>query len=298
MEDDDAPLIGRTSVPFAARAVARDDAGDPVVGLPVTWSAEAGNMAYWPELTPPESIVLSDDCIAPEDRDGPRELVLRARHGDVSASLEFAWAGTRELSPFNFVENDSSWKPPDTCLAPAGCGCRSGEPAGGAALLLGLLLLGRRRRKSPVRTGMLAGTCLLALPGCGGPPSLSVAEALPLGDLPLRRQVELPTVQGGHSVAVGDRALWAFRTTSSVSGLYGATSAAAVTADFDARDGLHPFSAYGTADEGDDELLPLLAGERGYKKEYVDGECTVADDYPRVSFGQARWSTTPSGSAC
>ncbi|MCY1012668.1 DUF4185 domain-containing protein [Nannocystis pusilla] len=285
MEDDDAPLIGRTSVPFAARTVARDDEGDLVVGLPIAWSAEAGNMAYWPELTPPDTLVLADDCIAPEDRDGARKLLLRARHGDLSASLEFTWAGTRELSPFNFVEPDSSWAPPDTCLAPAGCGCRSGEP-GGAALLLGLLLLGRRRRKSHVRTNMLVGTCLLALPvsGCGGgPPSLSVAEALPLGELPLGRAPDLPTVQGGHSVAVGDRAVWAFRTATGRLSSSRVATAAAVAADFDARDGLYPFTAYQTADEEDDDkLLPYVGAEGRYRYER-GGDCDLEEDCPRVS---------------
>lgn len=286
MEDDDAPLIGRTSVPFAARAVARDDAGDLVVGLPIAWSAEAGNIAYWPELTPPDALVLADDCVAPEDRDGARELLLRARHGGVSASLEFTWAGTSELTPFNFVEPGSSWAPPATCLAPAGCGCRSGEPAGGAALLLGLLLLGRRRRKSHVRTSMLAGTCLLALPtgGCGGgPPSLRAAEALPLGEVPLWRLVDLSIEQGGHSVAVGDRAVWAFRSAAGESGSSEATTAAAVTADFDARDGLYPFTAYQTADEEDhDELLPYVGAEARYRYDH-GGDCTPDEDCPRVS---------------
>ncbi|PCC72294.1 MYXO-CTERM domain-containing protein [Nannocystis exedens] len=283
MEDADAPLIGRTSVPFAARAVARDDAGDLVVGLPVTWSAEVGNMAYWPEMASPEQLILSDDCVAPEDRDGPRELVLRARHGDLSASLEFTWAGTREPAPFNFVEPDSSWEPPDTCLAPAGCGCRSGEP-GGAALLLGLLLLGRRRRKSHVRTGMLAGTCLLALPagGCGGAPSVRAAEAIPLGDVPLQRLADLSVEQGGHSVAVGDRTVWAFRTATRVRP-YETTTAAAVTADFDARDGLHPFTAFVTADEDDDDaLLPYVGREGSYRHDH-GGDCTPDEDCPKVS---------------
>lgn len=286
-EDGDAPLLGRTSVPFAARAVARDDAGDLVIGLPISWSAEAGNMAFWPEQTPPEQIVLADDCVAPEERDGPRELVLRARHGDLSANLEFTWAGTNEPTPFLLVEPDSSWKPPDTCLAPARCGCNSADPGGGA-LLLGLLWLGRRRRKSHVRTGMLAGTCLLALPagGCGGgPPSLSVAEAIPLGEVPLKRLAALPTVQGGHSVAVGDQAVWAFRLATGADGLYAATTAAAVTADFDARDGLQPFTAYRTGGEDDDrpdDLLPYVGDEASYRDEH-DGACEFAEDCPRVS---------------
>lgn len=286
LEDDDAPLIGRTSVPFAARSIARDDAGDLVVGLPVTWSAEVGNMAFWPEVTRQEEIVLADDCVAPEERDGPRELVLRARHGDLSADLEFTWAGTSEPTQFNLVAPDLSWKPPPTCLAPAGCDCRSAEPGGGGLLLLGLLLLGRRRRKSHVRTGMLAGTCLLALPaGCGGPPSLSVAEAIPLGALPLQREGALATVQGGHSVAVGDRAVWAFRLATGANGLYGATTAAVVTADFDARDGLYPFTAYRAGEDDDgtaDDLLPFVGAEASYRHEY-DGECEFVTDCPRVS---------------
>ncbi|WAS92560.1 DUF4185 domain-containing protein [Nannocystis punicea] len=286
VEDSDAPLIGRTGVPLAAGAIARDAVGDRVIGLPLTWSAEVGNMASAPFDTLPEQIALADDCIAPEDRDGPRELVLRARHGDLSADLEFTWAGTREPTLFNTVEADASWKPPATCLAPAGCGCRSAETDAGGLLLLGLLALGRRRRKGHVRTSMVAGTCLLALPagGCGEAPSLRAGEALPLGDLPLRRAPDLATVQGGHSVALGDQALWAFRTASSERGLYGATTAGAVTADFDARDGLHPFTAYQTPKEtDDDELLPFYDKEGSYKYEHDDGECILGRDCPRVS---------------
>jgi MYXO-CTERM domain-containing protein len=222
-EDPAAPLLGRLTWPLGARAVGRDDAGDVVFGLPIAWSVEAGNIAYWPEETRLDRIVLADDCIPPEERAGPRELVLRGSNGDLSATLEFAWTGTHETSILNIADPDSDWAPPATCLAPAGCSCRSADPSG-AALLLGLLGFIRRRRtghapknmpegacrRGHARTGMLVGACLLAplAAGCTeDPPAMGAAEALPLGELPL----ELDVVQGGHSVRVGERALWVFR---------------------------------------------------------------------------------------
>ncbi|MDC0717389.1 DUF4185 domain-containing protein [Nannocystis bainbridge] len=353
LEDSDAPLIGRTSVPFGARAVARDAGDDLVFGLPVTWSVAGGDIAYIPELTQPEQIVLADDCVAPEEREGPRELVLRGSLGDMSASLEFSWAGTREVTPLNFVPVDSDWQPPATCLAAEGCGCRSTEPGAPALLLLGLLGLGRRRRsaarsgmrertdcngepsgptpppasaerptpsarsgmfkrsghgaapagpasglrerglasagcsdmfkkawrKGHARSGMLAGTCLVMLAGCGVPPALQVAEALPLGDLPLRDGG--PAVeQGGHSVGLGSRALWGFRVTTDVGSPSQDVTAAAVTDDLDARDGLHPFAIPAAVDP---EFLPYAAGEARYGLAYDDGACLASYDCPRVS---------------
>jgi len=295
-EDPNAPLLGRTAWPLGARAVARDDAGDLVVGLPVAWTVEAGDIAYWANESSHEWLVLADDCVAPEERAGPRELVLRGHGGGLSASLRFAWAGTSDTTFLNTAEAGADWAPPATCLSPAGCDCRSADLGGASLLLLGLLALARRRkagvlagmpdrawRNGHVSKNMVIGTCLLGLPaaGCGeDPPAMRAAEAIPLGALPL----DLRILQGGHSLRVGDRALWTFRADTDLPWADSEATAAAVTPDLDARDGLHPFALYETAEEhDDDELLPYLDREASYRYEHDDGACIEADNCPQVS---------------
>ncbi|MBZ5714740.1 DUF4185 domain-containing protein [Nannocystis pusilla] len=137
----------------------------------------------------------------------------------------------------------------------------------------------RAWRNGPVFRSMLVGACLVApLAGCTeDPPAMAAAEAVPLGALPL----ELEVVQGGHSVRVGERALWAFRADTDLrSGM--PASAAAVTADLDARDGLSPFAAWESPEKHDaDELLPLDDRERGDEHGYAG--CVAVDDCPRLS---------------
>lgn len=285
--DPDAPLLGRTSTPLGARAIARDAAGDLVIGLPMAWSADVGNVAHVPELTRHEHLVVADDCVAPEQREGPRALVLRGSSQGLSATLRFDWTGTREATVFT-PEPGADWAPSPNCLEPTGgCGCRSADPGGASLLLLGLLGLRRRRRSRTCPSGhafknMAIGTCLCVLPlvACSGdPPALAVAEALPLGELPLG----FSPAEGGHSVGVGERALWVFRDTRR-GGHYESASTAAVLADADAVDGLFPFSQVALAEDGTSlPLLRLREGETAATVGPDDAECAAADACPYVS---------------
>lgn len=272
-DDADAPLLGRSATPFIVHAIARDAEGHPLLGLPVVWTLDRGAIGAWTDLLGPtrsEYLVLEDACVHPEDRGGPREIVLRATHGELSTAITLRWTGEDAAS-------ETDWRPPATCLAPTseGCGCRTDAPGGGALLGLGLLALLRRRR---VRKSMSLGACLIGLPlaGCSepDPPALRAAESLELGIL------RTPSAgDGGASVAVGGRMVWLFHADDSALNVeYSAArrpwpAQAAVSDDLDARDGLYPFAPVLDAEAEPLELLALDADEVAYNAANRGGTC-------------------------
>jgi len=132
------------AAPVFARAVAHDGDGAALLGLPVTWTIDGeARLAVEPTLPGPDYILVDDNCLPPEQRGGPRQATISARHGDLSATLDLRWTGVAG-------EPDPKWEPPDNCPDTAGCGCRS-QTGGSPALsgLLGLLALRRRRRGRP-----------------------------------------------------------------------------------------------------------------------------------------------------
>lgn len=124
--------------PMFARAVVRDANDAVLVGLPVTWSVEEGQLALAvdAELPGQDYVRLGDECVAPELRGGPRSAVIAARHGGLSGSLELRWEGVAG-------EKDPEWVAHDGCPEAGGCGCRSETASGLPALVV---LLWRRRR--------------------------------------------------------------------------------------------------------------------------------------------------------
>src|SRR5690606_22472020 len=137
-----APLLGRTATPFLAHAIARDAEGHVVLGLPVRWTVDSGEIAV---VEPPapmlsEYLFFDDTCVPPEERGGQREVVLRATSGEVSATVTLRWTGKAEPA-------EVGWRASPLCLPPTseGCGCRTDAPGASALLALGLLALRRRR---------------------------------------------------------------------------------------------------------------------------------------------------------
>lgn len=258
-EDPDAPVVSRRTYPMFVRVIARDAAGAPVEGVPIRWSIDRGELAVMPNVTG-EFAELADECLSPEGRGGPREVVLRASHGDVSAALTLRWTAPEQ-------ERDDEWTPSPYCLDPEGCGCRAADPSAAALLVLGLLAL-RRRRRPHVHRNMAVGACLFVLPlaGCDedDPPVVGAAEVHELGLLPLDWYAG-----GGHSVRLGEGALWLLQDEQS--------HGFALTPDLDARDGLHPLEI-GVDDEGSPrDLLPTTDDER----EYNSGQACYESQCPR-----------------
>lgn len=122
--------------PTLARAWVRDADGEPLLGLPVTWTLRAGEVALAADAALPgqDYVRIADTCLPPERRGGPRRATIAAAHGGVSARLELAWDGVAGAP-------DPAFVPDDRC--PGGCGCRGG---GGTAGLV-LPWLRRRRRR-------------------------------------------------------------------------------------------------------------------------------------------------------
>lgn len=137
--------------PLGARAVARDAAGNPVLGGPVRWTTSGARLQIVPGSLPgpissfplagDDYVWLYDGCLAPERGAGTRKLTLRAKLGDLSDALHFTWER-------NEGEPDPDWEEPEYCTG--GCsGCSASASPGSAAplaLLVALVLPWRRRR--------------------------------------------------------------------------------------------------------------------------------------------------------
>lgn len=130
-----------TSLPYAARAVLRDAAGEIVLGAPVDWR-------FTPQLLTPgpgnglpgaDYVVFSDKCADPAKTFGEQRAKLTASVGSASDSMEIVWTPRTEADP------QEGWVASEDCET--ACGCASGGPTHGwLAALLGLTaLVGRRR---------------------------------------------------------------------------------------------------------------------------------------------------------
>lgn len=148
------------TVPYAARAIVRDDQGRQVFGVPVDWSVSGGRLAVEPGLAEDGELIgndyawVFDACQHPRRAyRGERSAVLRASYGDLGDSLELSWSypeGWQDA--YEDGELDEMWaeyEPHPYCTG-VGCnGCSSGgSTRGGLAWVLGLvgLALGLRRR--------------------------------------------------------------------------------------------------------------------------------------------------------
>jgi MYXO-CTERM domain-containing protein len=91
----------------------------------------------------PGYVWVSDACVLPSERGGPRELTLRARWRTFAATAELAWEGVAGTA-----EDDAEFEPDPNCQG--GCGCTSAPPPSGAGALLGLAaaITARRRRRA------------------------------------------------------------------------------------------------------------------------------------------------------
>lgn len=100
------------TVPFAARAVARDASGNLVWGAPVTWSLDEGLLALGGlpiELPGPDYVVVADACTPPSENEGSHTAVLRATLGDLTDTVALAWDVSPGLS-------DDGFEPWDACV--------------------------------------------------------------------------------------------------------------------------------------------------------------------------------------
>jgi uncharacterized protein (TIGR03382 family) len=148
------------TIPYAARAIVRDDQGRQVFGVPVEWRVSGGRLAVEPGLAGSGDLMgddyawLEDACRHPKRAyQGERSAVLHASYEDLSDSLELSWSYPEGwMDAYEDDELDEMWadfEPSPYCIG-AGCnGCSSTGSGAGAAWVLGLLglALGLRRRR-------------------------------------------------------------------------------------------------------------------------------------------------------
>lgn len=164
-EGDDAPPS-----PAGARAILRDDDGDPVYGARIEWEVVEGRLGVAradlspegqpdPQAPDCEYMALAGDCYQQPYRDALVRARLAARFEDLEDIADVEWIivpGDGEFydefaSVFGGVS--SGERPPTTypCEGPGALGCQCSSqssppaPASWAAMMAGLLLLRRRR---------------------------------------------------------------------------------------------------------------------------------------------------------
>lgn len=259
--------------PVLARAIARDGAGRPLHGAPVTWSVDDHALALHPRAANPDVLDLSDECRAPEARGGPREATLRARWRGLEATRTLRWTG--EADPA-----DPNWQPHDSCTdGGGGCGGCGVDPGGDLLALAALLLLLPRRRRARVthvpRT-LALGTCLiLPATACSDPPALAPTATRELGALAWDPRIS--GRDGGYSARVGDRVLFVFGDTTAekapdaLPGFLNNTACS--TVDLDASDGLFPLVEHLEERGYPHEFLPLTDTELAYEHQHNGPDC-------------------------
>ena len=128
--------------PVGARALGVTATGEPVFGLDVNWSVLHGPLAISRVLYAgqPGYVSVSDTCIPPSKRGGPRTATLRASWGLLTATVDLAWEGTAGTS-----EDDADFVRDPNCQG--ACGCASAPTPTGAGALLGFVAITARRRR-------------------------------------------------------------------------------------------------------------------------------------------------------
>lgn len=129
--------------PIGVRAVGRTADGEPVFGLPVQWSVVKGSAAVEPGAYAGQAgyATVSDACLLPSKRGGPRSVTLRAKWAHLASTVTMSWEGEAGTA-----EDDASFVPADTC--DRGCGCASAPTSAvGGLWLTGMAALVARRRR-------------------------------------------------------------------------------------------------------------------------------------------------------
>jgi len=134
---------GDARLPLAVRGIARDEDGSLVRAAPIEWSLEAGQILLTDEDFGPEYALAQDVCMEPDADEEERHATVKARLGDLEASIDLTWTPA-PASGEPFV-------PDERCPASASqvCGCGQAGNAPGAAIFSCVLLLALRRRNGP-----------------------------------------------------------------------------------------------------------------------------------------------------
>jgi MYXO-CTERM domain-containing protein len=128
--------------PFVVRGIARDADGNLVRAAPIEWSLDAGRIVFNDEDYGPEYVLTEDVCVPPGTGEETRSAAVTAQLGDLEASINLTWTVPPASASDEPFEGDERCPPADS----QGCGCGLGSETSGPAMLLGLLLLARRRR--------------------------------------------------------------------------------------------------------------------------------------------------------
>ena len=127
--------------PMGARAVVRDMVGRVVLGVPVEWDMERGELAVGSDeelIVPgPDYVSLADTCLAKAKHPLRREATLIATYNDLEAEAELGW--TPDLGP-DYQVNLEHCK--GSCS-----GCSASTPAAPALGLVLAAMVGTRRRR-------------------------------------------------------------------------------------------------------------------------------------------------------
>jgi hypothetical protein len=172
------PLTAKIT-PVGARAIVRDAEGRLVWGTPVRWTLDKGELAVgdpWIVLPGQDYVSLLDECLPPEELEGPQRATIRATYGDLTATADLAWNNPPfapdpdwERNPYCVVGAPPAEDPTDPTTPPVdppatttpppeelqpdefiagagGCRCSTGGLPPVFAPLLALVALRRRRR--------------------------------------------------------------------------------------------------------------------------------------------------------
>lgn len=134
------------SLAYGARAVARNAAGEIVLGAPIEWHISellatpgpAGSLAPGRDY-----VTFSDVCADPATTVGEQRATLTATLGLLRATTELVWNPREEAAPEEGWAADENCQPP---LGPCGCDTGGGGTAGAIAGLIAVLGARRRRR--------------------------------------------------------------------------------------------------------------------------------------------------------
>ena len=128
----------------------RDEAGRPVLGGDVELTLD-GSMVLRREQYAGDRVweddqqVWFDDCLAPEQRGGPRSVTVTGALAHLEDQVTLSWEGEA-------LEPNPNWIRPETCPTDPGCRGCSSSPRRAWPALVGLALFAMlRRRRSESR---------------------------------------------------------------------------------------------------------------------------------------------------